>query len=251
MAVASVWLTWCRRRRSPRHRQLGQGRRARDPARPHPRRHLARDRRPGRRRRTARPPFVGDAVVLAVDLGWSEADVLALTWDRLVTDEQGAPAPTGPARPDQDPPQGRRPALRHGPAPPGRPSAPATRPPASPRSRSSTSSARKRNHDRTEDADSHYFRKLFAKVRAEAAKACPSVAGLTFADTRDTGCSPRPPGRPQRRPDRQPLPAVAPQHQGPGRQAHYGEIGPEIADQARALLDPYIEAELKKWKVAL
>jgi hypothetical protein len=168
----------------------------------------------------------------------------------LVTDEHGPdPRRHGPARPDQDPPQGRRPALLHGHAPPGRHPRPQPRRRHRP-AQGHPPEAPKRNHDRTEDADSHYFRKLFAKVRAEAAKACPSVASLTFADTRDTGWSL---GRQAGLSDDQTASRSLQSRRNIKDlgDKHYGEIGPEIADQARDLLDPYIEAELKKWKVAL
>lgn len=249
MAVASVWLTWCRRRRS---RAIDNW--TADVARETP---------PGRIRVATWPeiaalvaaaeklgrPAVGDAVVLAVDLSWSEADVLALTWDRLVTDATGRiRAATGQRGRIKTHLKGAPPLCSMG-----------MRRLAAIRARNQAAGIaplkvihlkRERNHTRAEDADNHYFRKLFAKVREEAAKDCPSVAGLTFADTRDTGWSL---GRQAGLSDDQTASRSLQSRRNISDlgDKHYGEIGPEIADQARDLLDPYIEAELKKHKVNL
>lgn len=87
LSVASAWLTWCRTKK--RIRVLN----------PNPVELIDRTRPPGRIR-VASPeeaaalvaaadevgfPSIGDAVLLALDLGWSMADLLRLDWRRVVT----------------------------------------------------------------------------------------------------------------------------------------------------------------------
>ena len=244
MSVASAWLTWARKRKNTAIRNW-----AADVERETPRGRIRIATWPeiaalvGAADRTGRPE-IGDAVILAVALAWSEADILALTWDRVREDDKGVWRPlTGE--------EGRQKTGRIGGAPI---LSMALRRLKSIRVRQQGMKVsgltviqlkRQRQYKRTAEADADYFRKLFAEVRAEAAKTEPSVVTLTFADTRDTG-------------DTLGLRAGLNDQQRAGRNLrslknnadltdrHYGEIGPEITAAGHELLDPYVEAELAK-----
>lgn len=250
LACASAWLTWCRRRRS---RTIVNW--ARDVERETP---------PGRIRVWTWPevsavvaaaeklgrPEVADAVVLALDLSWSQVDVLNLTWDRVATDENGRlRALTGAGGRQKTGRVGGTPFLQLG-----------RRRLEAIRARQAAMDAkpikvvhlaRSRNHrGRKPQADSDYFRDLFAQVRTAAAVKVPSCAGVTFADLRDTAFTlGRRAGLGDDATASRTLQSRA------NVKAHgdrsYGEIGPEISDPAADQLDAWLEAELKKHKVAL
>lgn len=235
MAVASVWLTWCRKRQS---RAVANW--AADVSRETP---------PGRIRTATwdelqalvaaadklAMPHVGDAVILGVDLSWSEVDLLALTWPRVAGDR----AVTGEG--------GRIKTGRVG----GTPLLPSlgVKRLAVIRARNQAAGVepthvvhlpRQRARKRTAAADGHLFRKHYAKVRAEAAKACPSVADLQFADLRDTGFSlGRAAGFTDDMTASRSLQSRKNIQQLGDR--HYGEIGPDIADQGAVLLEAYVQ----------
>lgn len=249
LACASAWLAWCHKRRSRTIHNWAED--------------VERETPPGRIRVWTWPeiaavvqaadklgrPEVGDAVILAIDLNWSQIDVLNLTWPQLVAEGDDAiRVMTGEA--------GRQKTGRVGGVPltgMGR------RRVAAIRERQAEMDAkplkvvhlvRERQRQKKAGADSDYLRDLFADIRAEAAKTLPSCATLTFADTRDTGVSL---GRQ----------AGFTDDQTASRSLHsrktvrdnldrsYGEIGPEIADSAHALLDRHIEAMLAQHKVKL
>ena len=195
---------------------------------------------------------VGDAVILAIDLVWSQIDILNLTWDQIAAQNgrlivHGARQKTGRV--------GGTPLLQLG-----------ARRLAAIKARQAQMAAqplkvihlpRARQHaSRAPDADSHYFRDLFEKVRALAAKGhaghppCPTVATLTFADTRDTGWTlTKRAGLSddetisRSRQSRATVKAL-------GDRA-YGEVGLEIAGPGADRLDLYVEAQLKLLKVNL
>lgn len=237
LAVASAWLAWCRERQSRTiHNWAAE---------------VSRETPPGRIRVGTWPEMqalvraadklalhgVGDAIVLALDLSWSQVDILSLTWDRL----KDGRAMTGAAGRQKTGRVGGTPLTSLGKARV-----------AAIRERQAALSVtpmkvvhlpRQRVHAaRKADADSHYFRDLFALVRAEAVKDQPSLADFTFADLRDTAFSL---GRDAGLSDdmtasrtlqsRKNIKALG--------DRHYGEIGPEIADQGRELLEAHIKAK--------
>ena len=250
MSVASAWLTWARKHRNTAIRNW-----AADVERETPR---------GRIRIAsweeiaalvwaadgpAKRPEVADALILSLALAWSEADVLALTWDRVAQDEAGVwRAFTGQ--------EGRQKTGRIG----GTPLLSiAVRRLKAIRERQAAMAAqplkvihmrRDRQRGRKAAADGDYFRGLFAEVRALAVGKAASVATLTYADMRDTG-------------DTLGLRAGLNDQQRAGRNLrslknnadltdrHYGEIGPEITAAGHLLLDPYVEGELTKHGVKL
>jgi len=87
-------------------------------------------------------------------------------------------------------------------------------------------------------ADSEHLRRRFAEVRALAAADCPSIADLTFADLRDTAWTI---GRQAGLSDDQLASRTlqSRKHLKELGDRHYGEIGPEIADQGKDLLEDY------------
>jgi hypothetical protein len=234
LTVASVWLGWCRKRQSRTiHNWAAE---------------VSRETPPGRIRVATWPELtalvqaaerlghhgVADALILAVDLSWSEADILNLTWDRI----RDGRAWTGAEGRQKTGRVGGTPLLSLG--------------------LNRLQTIRKRQADMTvspikvihlprkrihremaADADSHYLRKLFAKVRAEAVKICPSCADLTFADTRDTAFTL---GRNAGLSDDMTASRTLQSRKNIRTlgDRHYGEIGADIADQGRALLEDYM-----------
>lgn len=193
MACASVWLSWCRLHVSRRIENW-----AADVERQTP---------PGRIVTYEWPevalliktaddldlPFVGDGIALALDLSWSQIDILSLTWDRL-RDDRAHPmnertGEAGRTKTGQKAAKGGTPLLSLGKARV-----------AAIRRRNAEKDVtslkvvhverRERNHagrrPLSREADAWYFRAAFAEVRAVAAAVMPSLAGKTFADLRDT-----------------------------------------------------------------
>lgn len=231
LTVASLWLSWCRQRQSRRVVNW-----AADVSRETP---------PGRIRKGTWDEIaalvctadclgylsMGDAIILGLDLSWSQVDRLALTWPRVknwrcLTGEEGRQK-TGRV--------GGTPLSILG------------------RARMAEIKAR---HEAMPAHPTHvlvcettgqpwaasHYRATFREIRAEAAKLIPSVADFRDQDLRDTGISlfeeaglntAQIAGRSlQSRKNVQAL-----------QDKHYGEIGPEISDQGVALLDAYLKAQ--------
>lgn len=192
-------------------------------------------------------PYVGDAVVLATDLAWSQVDILSLEWPRIVQGDDGRLRPMDNGR-QKTGRKGAPPFLSMG-----------VRRLALIRQRNADKNIeplkvihmpRDVNRKRKASSDADFFRHRFAEVRTEAAKACPSVATATFADTRDTGFTlTREAGldkvqtASRTRHSLNTVDAMG--------DKHYGEIGQGIADAGADLLDPYVEAQIKKAGVRL
>lgn len=243
MAVAGVWLGWCRARKSRRiHNWAGE---------------VSRETPRGRIRVLTFPEIsalieaaerlgwtsVADAIVLGLDLSWSQADRLQLTWDRVVTDDNGRVRALTRSQitdgPDAD---------RVGRAKTGRVGG--TPFLAFGRERIAAIKARHETRDahpthvlfcETTAApwNADHFRKIFAKVRAEAAKAAPTVADATDQDLRDTAITLC------RRAGLSIDETCARTLQSRRRvldlwDMAYGEIGPEIADAGADRLDAYL-----------
>lgn len=176
-------------------------------------------------------PEIGDAVILGVDLSWSQTDRLHLTWDRL----RDGVADTG-----QD---GRKKTGRRGGA---RLTALGLARVAQIRARQAAMPAHPThviwsaqlggpmNHD-----GGNFYRKRFAEVRAKAAKTCPSVATATDADLRDTAFTwmeeaglddtLKASRTLQSRTNMKTL-----------ADKHYGEIGPALSDDAARRYDAWL-----------
>lgn len=252
VAVVSAWLTWCRKRRSRRIQNWAA--------------EVERETPGGRVRPWSVEEFktmvatadamglrsVADAMVLGLDLSWSQIDRLQLTWSRVIPYASGVRVLTksqltegGLRRRDKK--LGRAKTGRVGGTP-----------------LTSLGLARLAGiRERQEKMDAHpthvlwcektggpwkdsTYRKAFDRVRTEAAKACPSLVdqgehlGVWEADLRDTaftwmkaaGLSDD---------------GIASRTlQGRGNiaalgDAHYGEIGPEISDPAAARYDDYLQ----------
>jgi integrase len=234
MAAAGAWLTWCGRFQSASVVNWT--------------RTVRRDTPPGRIRVLSWDevkalvqaadrlglPEIGDSIVLGVDLSWSQTDRLHLTWDRLRNDV----ADTGQT--------GRRKTGRRGGAPL---TALGLARVAEIRARQADMDAKPlhviwsarlggpMNHD-----DGSFYRKRFAEVRAEAAKACPSVADATDADLRDTAFTwMEEAGLDDTLKASRTLQSRANMKQLADR--HYGEIGPALSDEARRRYDAHLAAK--------
>jgi hypothetical protein len=189
---------------------------------------------------------IGDAVVLALDLGWSQVDVLALTWAQIdgtrvagarqKTGRKGATpllATLGQRRLLQI--RARQAALRAAAEAAGRP------PPALPHVIVCEATGRRWGSDN--------FRRRFAEVRARAAAdnpALPALADKQFLDLRDTLFTwGRKAGLDHRGVASRTFQSLGSIGQLEDR--HYGEIDQETADAAALLL----EAELERMGVRL
>ncbi|PIB96476.1 hypothetical protein [Caulobacter sp. X] len=181
---------------------------------------------------------VADAMVLSLDLSWSQTDVLALTEDRLIdyralTGEQGRKK-TGRigGTPLTFLGRARVEAIRE------RRKADKVQPFAAADRRIVQLKRERQTTRRGDQADSDLIRKRFAKVRAMAAQDCPSVASLTFADLRDTAVTwAREAGLSDDQLASRTLQSrknIAELHD-----KHYGEIGPAVADAGLVLLEGY------------
>ncbi|MBO9502055.1 hypothetical protein [Brevundimonas sp. A19_0] len=176
-------------------------------------------------------PEIGDAIVLGLDLSWSQTDRLNLPWDRLRNDM----ALTGQ--------QGRQKTGRRGGTP------------LTALGRARVADIRRRhadmdahpthviwsatlkgpmNHD-----DGSFYRKRFAFVRAEAARTMPSVAAKTDADLRDTAFTwMDEAGMDDTLKASRTLQSRA--NMKNLADAHYGDINPALAEQGRAAYDAYL-----------
>lgn len=245
MAVASAWLKWCRERQS---RTIGNWT------------EFKRTTPPGRLRVASWPeltalvaaadqlalPGVADAIILAVDLNWPEVDILNLTWDRV----KDGRALTGQHGRQKTGRVGGTPFLSIGlqrldlirqrqaqmkVTPTTVIHLPRQRRYA--RHKPGTLSAANPHQ-----GDGDYLRKLFAKVRAQAAQGCPSVKDLTFADLRDTAFTL---GREAGLTDDMTASRTLQSRKNIQQlgDRHYGEISSEIADQGRERLEAHIKAK--------
>lgn len=227
LAAASAWLGWCRERQSRRIRNWAQ--------------EVSRETPPGRIRPLTWPEVkalvwaadtlglhsMGDAIVLGVDLSWSQCDRLALSWDRArggrcLAGRQktgrvgGTPLlPLGRARLAQ--------ALRRHRALPAMPThvlwCERTAAPWKP---------------------AHYRHVFAGEVRPLAATVCPSVADATDADLRDTAVTyAHNAGLSIEETCSRTLQSRRRVQQLWDRS--YGEIGPEIADAGAARLGAHFE----------
>lgn len=235
IAAASAWLGWCRERRSRQIRNwAGEVSRETPPGRINPLSWAvvkalveAAD--------AMGYPSIGDAVVLGVDLSWSQVDRLALTWNRVVDHR----CLTGA--------QGRAKTGRVGGTPLtylGRQRL------AQARLRQAQMPAHPTHVLWCEDTgapwNEHHYRHRFAEVRARAAQGLPEAAKAWDADLRDTaftwmreaGCG-----------DDQVASRTLQSRKNVAAlgDKHYGEIGPAIADQGLVLY----EARLKAMGISL
>ncbi len=237
LSVTSAWLAWCRERQSRTiHNWAAE---------------IKRETPPGRIRVATWDELkalvrmadamgkhgVADAMILAVDLGWSEVDVLNLTWDRV----RDGRALTGA--------DGRQKTGRVGGTPflsiglerlkviRARQAALTVSP------LKVVHLPRQRAHARRKPgADGDFLRKQFAEVRAAVvAKGMASVADLTFADLRDTAFTL---GREAGLTDDMTVSRSLQSRKNVKQLAdrHYGEISTDIADQGRELLEAHIKA---------
>ena len=238
LAAASAWLKWCQKHQSATVRRSWAA-------------EVSRDTPPGRIRPLTWPevralveaadamglPSIGDAVVLGIDLSWSQIDRLSLTWDRL----KDGRAFTGV--------EGRQKTGRVG----GTPLTALGRTRVAAILERQRAMAARPTHvlwcelsERPWEGD--HYRKQFARVRARAALACPSLLvgpgsdpakGAGDADLRDTaftwmknaGLSDD--GIASRT-------LQSRKHIGELGDAAYGEIGPEISDPAMRQFDAYL-----------
>lgn len=237
MSVASAWLSWCRERQSRTiHNWAAE---------------IKRETPPGRIRVAAWAELqalvrkadalgkhgVADAMVLAVDLGWSEVDVLNLTWDRV----RDGRALTGTDGRQKTGRVGGTPFLSIG-----------LQRLTEIRARQAAMDAhplkvihlpRQRAHTRRKSgADGDFLRKQFAEVRAAVvADGMASIVDLTFADLRDTAFTL---GREAGLTDDMTVSRSLQSRKNVKHLAdrHYGEISSDIADQGRVLLEAHIKA---------
>lgn len=231
LAATSAWLKWCQKHQSATVRREW----ASD---------VSRDTPPGRIRPWTVAEFramvtaadalglhsVGDCIVLGLDLSWSLVDRTQMPWSRLVDGRAltGADGRTKTGR------VGGTPLTTLG------------------RNRIALIRARQQAMDAHPthpiwseatkapyDAEGSHYRRQYQKVRAEAAKAVPSCAEIRDQDLRDTaftwmknagidddGIASRT--------------LQSRRHIGDLGDAHYGEIGPEIADRAGLAFDAYL-----------
>jgi hypothetical protein len=250
LACASAWLAWCRRIKSRKIVNWAE--------------EVDRETPPGRIKIVTFQeiaalvaagdalglPEISDAVILSLDLSWSQADVLNLDWSRVVCDAKGRwRADTGTDGRQKTGRVGGTPFLQLG-----------LRRLQKIRDRQADMTVRplkvihlqrtRQHSTRTREADSDYFRKQFAVVRAQAALAVPSCSAVTFADLRDTAFTL---GRQAGFTDDMTASRTLQSRANIKTLAdrNYGEVGPTIADAAADLLDPYMEAELLKAGVKL
>lgn len=237
LAAASAWLAWCRRHQSRSIQNWAA--------------EVRRDTPPGRIRpwtveefktmvATADAmglPSIGDAIVLGLDLSWSQVDRLSLTWDRL----KNGRALTGV--------DGRQKTGRVG----GTPLTSLGRARVAQIIERQRAMPAKPTHVLWCEAtgkpwQGDFYRKQFAEVRAEAAKTCPSLLigppsdpdkGAGDADLRDTAftwmknAEINDDGIASRT-------LQSRKHIAQLGDANYGEIGPEIADRAGRQFDAYL-----------
>lgn len=227
MAAASAWLAWARRHQSRTIQNWAK--------------EVRRDTPPGRIRpltwaevealvRAADRlglPSIGDAVVLGLDLSWSQGDRLALTWDRC----KNGRALTGAEGRQKTGRVGGTPMTSLGRA---RVAQILLRQRAMPARPTHVIWSEVTNAPWSADL----YRKHFPRVRAEAARACPSVADARDQDLRDTAFTwMTNAGMDNSQIASRTLQSRA--HIAQLGDKNYGEIGPEIADAGAAQLDAY------------
>ncbi|HUO22189.1 MAG TPA: hypothetical protein VMU59_06705 [Caulobacteraceae bacterium] len=242
LAAASAWLGWCRERQSRQIRNWAA--------------EVERETPPGRIRvgtlaevqaliasaEALGWPSIADSIILGLDLSWSQVDRLALTWGR-VKDGRCLTGAEGRAKTGR---VGGTPLTALGRARLAQIQA-----------RQADMAAQPTHVLWCERRDKHgapgqpgpwkpdHYRHIFADVRAHAAKTCPSVADFTDADLRDTAITwARSAGL-----NTDQLASRTLQSRrriNDLHDKHYGEIGPEIADQGGVLLDSYFTAKKVK-----
>lgn len=228
LAAASAWLSWCRRHQSRSIQNWAA--------------EVRRDTPPGRIRPWTVEEFkamvaaadamglhsIGDAIVLGLDLSWSQIDRLSLTWARL----KNGRALTGA--------DGRQKTGRVG----GTPLTTLGRNRVAQITERQRAMAAKPTHviwceltDKPWEGD--HYRKQFAVIRAEAAKTCPTAADVRDQDLRDTAFT----WMKNAEIDDDGIASRTLQsrkHIAQLGDANYGEIGPEIADRAGRQFDAYL-----------
>lgn len=229
LAATSVWLSWCRRHQS---RTIDNWAKE-----------VRRDTPPGRIRPLTWPeiealvraadeeglPSIGDAVVLGLDLSWSQADRLALTWPRC----RNGRALTGAEGRQKTGRVGGTPMTRLGRA---RVAQILLRQRAMPARPTHVIWCEVTNAPWSADL----YRKYFAKVRAIAARTCPSVIDARDQDLRDTAFTWMTNGGL----DNSQIASRTLQSRAHIAQLgdkNYGEIGPEIADGAGRMFEAYLD----------
>lgn len=227
LAAASAWLAWCRRHQSRTiHNWAKEVRRDTPPGRIRP---LTWAEVEALVRAADRMglPSIGDAVVLGLDLSWSQADRLALTWNRC----RNGRALTGA--------EGRQKTGRVG----GTPLTSLGRARVAQILRRQRAMPARPTHViwceiTNAPWSGDLYRKHFPRVRAEAAKACPSVADARDQDLRDTAFT----WMTNAGMDDSQIASRTLQSRAHIKQLgdkNYGEIGPEIADAGAVQLDAY------------
>jgi hypothetical protein len=231
LAVARLWLVWCHTRQSRRIQNWAADVRRVTPA--------------GRIRPLTWEELtalvaaadsvglqsIGDSIILGVDLSWSQADRLKLTWDRVVGDR----AMTGAAGRQKTGRVGGTPFLAIG-----------LRRLEAIRKRQAAMAAHPTHVlwcERTKApwGASHY-RHAFAEIRALAATKVPSVIDARDQDLRDTAVTvAKNAGLSNEQIASRTLQKL--QSIVALLDAHYGEIGAEIADQGKVKLDAYLEGK--------
>lgn len=228
LAVAGVWLGWSRRRQSRRiHNWAAEVERETPPGRI---RVLTWDELAALVRAADAMGWfsIGDSIILGVDLSWSQADRLALTWDRIDKDR----AMTGS--------EGRRKTGRVGGTPFLNVGLARL---AQVRQRQAAMAAHPTHVLWCEATGApwkaDHYRHIFAEVRARAVLEQPSLADARDQDLRDTAVTVA-------------YQAQLSDHEIASRtlhslrrikdilDKHYGEIGPEIADAGKAKLDEHL-----------
>lgn len=242
MAAASAWLAWCRERQSRSIRNWAA--------------EIRRETPPGRINPLSWDVFkalveaadrlgefsMGDAIVLGVDLSWSQVDRLALKWDRVkegrcMTARQKTGRVGGTPLTDLG--------LTRLAKIQARQAAMAAQP-----THVLWCEERWRTAHRAKPAlirqagpwNEDFYRKVFAKVREEAAKLCPEASTATDADLRDTAFT----WAKEAELTDDGIASRTLQSRKNIAQLgdnHYGAIGPAIADPARDKLNAYYRAK--------
>lgn len=231
MSAVGAWLTWCGRKQSPSILNWTRTiRRETPPGRIHvPTWQVVRALVQAADRIGL--PEIGDAVVLGVDLSWSQTDRLHLTWDRLID----GVALTGQEGRKKTGKRGGAPLTQLGRARVAQIVARQALMPAHPTHVIySERLGGPMNHD-----DGSFYRKRFAEVRAEAARTCPDAAQATDADLRDAAFTwMQEAGLDDTAKASRTLQSRA--NMANLADSHYGEVTPAIAQQAAARYDAFL-----------
>jgi len=179
-------------------------------------------------------PEVADAIILGIDLSWSQTDRLNLPWDRLRNDKaltgQGGRQKTGRMGGTPLTALGRaRVAIIR-----ARHAAMAAHP-------THVIWSTRRNRPLNQD-DGDTYRRMFIRVRAEAAKTLPSVLTKTDADLRDTAFTwMDEAGMDNTLKASRTLQSRA--NMNNLADAHYGDINPALAEQGRVAYDTFLKTK--------